>query len=328
MVPLTDERSVLQTECPAHDADLERRFGSLERLYGAAGAGRIRAAHVVVVGIGGVGSWAAEALARTGVGRLTLIDLDHIAESNINRQAHALSSTLGQSKALAMRERIAQINPFCQVHAVEEFVDADNWPHLMWSDSVQAQPPSAVIDACDQMKAKTAMAAWALQTKTPFISVGAAGGKRLAHKVDIEDLADVTHDPLMAQLRYRLRKSHAAPRTGKIGIACVFSREAVLQPKAAEDAAAALCMLQGDADESAAPHPNDAEPPAVSGSAQAPAGVAWLPPTTASNDGSLNCHGYGSVVSVTASFGMCAAGWVFNKIAESSSKALKNHAII
>lgn len=244
------------------EADLQRRFGGLERLYGLAGAARIRAAHVVVVGIGGVGSWAAEALARSGVGRLTLIDLDHVAESNVNRQVHALSTTLGQAKVQAMRERIALIHPECQVSCIEEFVEPGNWPQLL------AQAPDAVIDACDQVQAKTAMAAWARQTQFGFISVGAAGGKRLAHKLDIDDLSNVTHDPLLAQLRYRLRKHHGAPRQGgKIGIPCVFSREAVLPPDAS-------CAVEGD--------------------------------------GSLNCHGYGSVVSVTASFGLCAAGWVFD----------------
>ena len=113
------------------EADLQRRFGGLERLYGVAGAARIRAAHVAVVGIGGVGSWATEALARSGVGRLTLIDLDNVAESNINRQIHALSNTLGQAKVEAMRERIALIHPECRVDCVEEFVEPGNWPRLL-----------------------------------------------------------------------------------------------------------------------------------------------------------------------------------------------------
>ena len=132
----------------AVDTDLDRRFSALERLYGVAAARRIRAAHVVVVGIGGVGSWAAEALARSGVGRLTLIDLDHVAESNINRQVHALESTVGQAKVLAMRERIAGIHPQCQVRCIEEFVDQDNWPALLAGGQVHA-----VIDACDQVRA-------------------------------------------------------------------------------------------------------------------------------------------------------------------------------
>ena len=138
--------------------DLERRFGGLVRLYGAEGAAKIRTAHVVVVGIGGVGSWAAEALARSGIARLTLIDLDHIAESNINRQIHALSTTLGQSKVEAMRERFAHINPDCDVRCVEEFVDASNWPGIAQLD-LQTEPSLSVLDACDQVKAKTTMAA-------------------------------------------------------------------------------------------------------------------------------------------------------------------------
>jgi tRNA threonylcarbamoyladenosine dehydratase len=254
--------------------DLERRFGGLARLYGAAGAARIRQAHVVVVGIGGVGSWAAEALARSGVARLTLIDLDHIAESNINRQIHALGATLGQSKVIAMRERISDINPECDVRCIEEFVDTTNWPAVAGLNALP-DPHLAVLDACDQVKAKTSMAAWAIEHKINFISVGAAGGKQHAHKVDIDDLALTTHDPLLAQLRYRLRKEHGAARQGKIGVACVFSREAVVQP----------VQASGGADE----HEN--------------------------NDSTLNCHGYGSVVSVTATFGICAAGWLLGKIA-------------
>jgi tRNA A37 threonylcarbamoyladenosine dehydratase len=253
--------------------DIARRFGGLERLYGIPGAARIRAAHVAVVGIGGVGSWTVEALARSGVGRLTLIDLDHVSESNINRQIHALDSTVGQAKVLAMRDRIAQINPGCVVQCIEDFVEPANWPQLL--------PPGvdAVVDACDQVKAKTAMAAWARQTRTCFISVGAAGGKRHAHKVDIDDLSLTTHDPLLAQLRYRLRKEHAAPKEGKkIGVVCVFSREAVMPPDAS-------CAVEGD--------------------------------------GSLNCHGYGSVVSVTATFGQCAAGWILDQLASRIEKSPK-----
>ena len=256
------------------EQDLARRFGGMARLYGVAGAQAVRDAHVVVVGIGGVGSWATEALARSGVGRLTLIDLDHVAESNINRQIHALDNTVGQAKVLAMRERIARINPACEVNCVEEFVDADNWPALL------STPVDAVIDACDQVKAKTTMAAWSMNQKVLFISVGAAGGKRLAHKVDIDDLSRTTHDPLLAQLRYRLRREHGAARDGKtMGVACVYSKESVAPPDAS-------CAVEGD--------------------------------------GSLNCHGYGSVVSVTATFGQCAAGWVIDQISlHATGKARK-----
>lgn len=270
--------------------DLDRRFGGLARLYGAAGAERIRAAHIVVVGLGGVGSWAAEAAARSGVARLTLIDLDHITESNINRQVHALDSTLGQSKVQAMRERIAQINPGCRVDCIEEFVSTENWPNLFLPDMQFARRQLAVIDACDQVKAKTAMAAWAIQNRISLISVGAAGGKRLAHCVDIDDLSMVTHDPLLAQMRYRLRKEHGVSRSGKMGAMCVFSREPVMQPSVKD----ALTECVTNTEE------------------LAPQQVAVSP----QRDGSLNCHGYGSVVSVTSTFGMCAASWALNKIAD------------
>ena len=274
--------------------DFERRFGGLARLYGAAGAQRIRQAHIVVVGLGGVGSWAAEAAARSGVALLTLVDLDHIAESNINRQVHALDNTIGMAKVQAMRERIAHINPDCTVDCIEEFVDAGNWPNVLGFDASFDWKNVAVIDACDQVKAKTAMAAWAIKSKTTFISVGAAGGKRLAHKVDIEDLSLVTHDPLLAQMRNRLRKEHGAARDKKkIGVACVFSRETVMQPGALGDAK--------HSETADAPQPGDS-PSDFSVEAQ--------------SDATLNCHGYGSVVAVTSTFGLCAAGWVLGKIAE------------
>ena len=247
------------------DADLERRFGGLRRLYGDAGYARIRAAHVVVVGVGGVGSWAVEALARSGVAELTLIDLDQVSESNINRQVQALGATLGQAKTEALRARIADINPACKVNAIEEFVDASNWPGLL--STHQGVPPpapvSAVIDACDQVRAKAVIAAWAIASKTPLVSVGAAGGKQRAHAVEVADLADTTHDPLLASLRQRLRQHHAGARKGAMGVRCVFSREAVTAPVG-----------------------------------------------TGAVDANLNCHGYGSSISVTATFGMVAAGEV------------------
>ena len=248
------------------EVDPARRFAGIERLFGVVGSARIRQSHVAVIGVGGVGSWSAEALARSGVGSLTLIDLDHVAESNINRQVQALDSTLGQAKVQAMRERIAQINPLCEVYGVEEFVDVDNWPGIL------PLGVDAVIDACDQVRAKVAMADWARRSKAVFITVGAAGGKRLAHKVDIDDVSRSTHDPLLARMRTLLRKQHGAPAAGRtMGIACVFSREPV-------QAVDPSCAME--------------------------------------SDGSLNCHGYGSMVSVTATFGQCAAGWVVDQLAQ------------
>jgi tRNA A37 threonylcarbamoyladenosine dehydratase len=258
------------TTPPSSSPLLQRRFGGLQRLYGVAAAEHFFTAHVVVVGIGGVGSWTAEALARSGVGRLTLIDMDHVAESNVNRQIHALEGTLGMAKVDAMRARIADIHPGCEVRVVDDFVTADNWPAILGSGPL----PSAVIDACDQVRAKVAMAAWALRQRVLFVSVGAAGGKCQPQAVEVADLAEVTHDPLLAQLRYRLRREHGAPRSGRIGVRCVFSREAVRPPDAS-------CGIDG------------------------------------AGDGSLSCHGYGSAVTVTATFGLCAAAYVLNRLAAS-----------
>ena len=250
---------------PLEEADLERRFGGLRRLYGDVGYARVRAARVAVIGLGGVGSWAVEALARSGVARLVLIDLDHVAESNINRQVQAVGHTLGMAKVQALRERVADIHPGCEVIGVEAFVSPANWPALLPAEV------DAVIDACDQSLAKLALAAWSLRSGVPLVCVGAAGGKRLAQRVEIEDLADATHDPLLAGLRQRLRKEGDAPRTGRIGLRCVFSRESVATP-------ADSCSVNGAGRDG--------------------------------NDGTLNCHGYGSSVTVTATFGMVAAGEV------------------
>ena len=252
-------------------ADLERRFGGLRRLYGDAGYTRIRSARIAIVGLGGVGSWACEALARSGVAALTLIDLDHVAESNINRQVQAVGATLGQAKALALRDRIADIHPGCEVFAVEEFVDETNWPSLL------PQPVDVVIDACDQSHAKLVLAGWALQTGMPLVVVGAAGGKRKPQDVQVNDLAHVTHDPLLASLRQRLRKQHGAVRNAALGVRCVFSVEKVARP---------LEMCATD-----------------------------------DSDGSLNCHGYGSSVSVTATFGMVAANEALECVIAGSSAA-------
>lgn len=265
--------------------DFERSFGGLRRLYGHSGAQRLFDAHAVVVGIGGVGSWTAEAFARSGVRRISLVDLDHISESNINRQLHATVNTLGQSKVEAMRERIATVNPACRVDLVDDFVGADNWADIVEQLALNdTHAPIALVDACDQVRAKTVLAAWSLRHACTYVSVGAAGGKRQSHLMQIGDLAQVTHDPLLAQLRYRLRKQYNAPKTGPIQVACVFSREPVRQPTVAS------CGVGGNIGEGAV------------------------------SDSSLNCHGYGSSVAVTAAFGMAAAGWCMQAIAESTKR--------
>lgn len=247
----------------------ERRFGGTGRLFGVTGAQRINGAHVAVVGVGGVGSWAAESLARSGIGKLTLIDLDHVAESNINRQIQAVETSLGQAKVLAMRDRVRSFAPNCEITAIEEFVTPFNWPGLL------PQGINAVIDACDQWRIKTLMANWAIKGDAIFVTSGAAGGKKHAQLSTVDDLSKATHDPLLSKVRYQLRKEFAAPRGGKkLGVACVFSCEPVARP-----------------DESC----------------------------SAGSDGSLNCHGFGSVVTVTATFGQCAAGYVLNQLASKES---------
>jgi len=234
------------------DADLERRFGGLRRLYGDAGYRALRSGRAAVVGVGGVGSWAAEALARCGLAELTLIDLDHVAESNINRQVQAVGATVGQAKVLALQQRLADIHPGCRIQPVEEFVDADNWPALLPGEV------DVVIDACDQVSAKFTMAAWALAGSTPLVCVGAAGGKTQAQAVAVDDLDRVTHDPLLASLRRRLRAA-AAAQAATGSLRCVHSKESVR--RAGRGA-----------------------------------------------DGGLNCAGYGSTVTVTATYGLVAAG--------------------
>jgi tRNA threonylcarbamoyladenosine dehydratase len=241
-------------------ADLERRFGGLRRLHGDAGYRALREARVGVVGLGGVGSWAVEALARSGVAQLTLFDMDHVAESNVNRQVQALGDTLGQHKGEALRERIADIHPACDVRVVDDFVTATNWPALLPRDV------DVLIDACDQVQAKLAMAVWAREGRHAFVCVGAAGGKQKPQLVEVDDISRATHDPLLASMRQRLRKQYGAPRDRAMGVRCVFSREPVMSP------ADAFCDV-GDV----------------------------------KVDGSLNCHGYGSSVVVTATFGLVAA---------------------
>jgi tRNA A37 threonylcarbamoyladenosine dehydratase len=264
--------------------DHERRFGGLARLHGVRGAAQIFASHVVVVGIGGVGSWSAEALARSGVGRITLIDMDHVSESNINRQIHSLQSTLGKSKIEAMRDRILDINNNCHVHLVDDFVTPENWSALEIQIS-QFEKIDGLIDACDQVAAKTTLAAWTLrQKKMAYITVGAAGGKQQAQLLQVSDLSLVTHDPLLAKVRYNLRRAHGAARQGKLGVACVSSTEPVLQPTQNQNSD--VCAV----DESF--------------------------------DGSLNCHGFGSSVAVTATFGMTAAGTVIRELAKVPKTAL------
>lgn len=213
------------------DIDFERRFGGVARLYGAAALQRFKLAHVCVVGVGGVGSWVVEALARSALGRLTLIDLDNVAESNINRQIQANSATLGKAKVTALAERIFQINPFCQVTEVEDFVAPENLDEL-----IGAHDFDYVIDAIDSVKAKTALIAYCCQHAVPLITIGAAGGQTDPGKIEIRDLSRTEQEPLLALVRKRLRQNYGFPRgsKSKFGIDAVFSMEALTMPETAE----------------------------------------------------------------------------------------------
>jgi tRNA threonylcarbamoyladenosine dehydratase len=202
----------------------DRRFSGVARLYGEAGQARLSAAHVCVVGIGGVGSWCAEALARTGVGRLTLIDLDMVAESNTNRQIHALDDIYGKAKVDAMAERILRINPACSVSCIEDFVTEDNLDTMLGKDF------DIVIDAIDQARVKVAMIAYCKRRKLPIVVAGAAGGQLDPTQIRIADLSQTIQDPLLAKVRSSLRRDHGFPRQAKFGIPAVFSTEALRYP--------------------------------------------------------------------------------------------------
>jgi tRNA threonylcarbamoyladenosine dehydratase len=212
------------------ELDSARRFSGVRRLYGEQGLQRLQAAHVLVIGIGGVGSWAVEALARNAVGKLTLVDLDNIAESNINRQIHALDANLGKAKVTAMRERIAQINPLCEVLEVEDFISAEN------ISSVLTPQPAIVIDCMDDTRAKIALAAYCQQQRLPLVMVGSAGGKLDATRIRLADLAHVHGDRMLAKVRNQLRRDHGFAKasdhkkSARFGITAVYSDEPVEKP--------------------------------------------------------------------------------------------------
>lgn len=224
---------------PHHpDVDFERRFGGIGRLYGQAALERFRQANVCVIGVGGVGSWIVEALARSAIGRLTLIDLDNVAESNINRQIQALTGTVGQAKIHALAERIAQINPYCQVTQIEDFVDADNLDQM-----VGLPKYDYVIDAIDSAKAKTALIAYCHRNKIPLIVIGSAGGQTDPTKIEVRDLSKTEQEPLLKKVRRRLRSNYGFPpgMKNKYHIDAVFSMEPLQFPDTGE-----ACSVDGD----------------------------------------------------------------------------------
>lgn len=197
------------------------RFGGIARLYGVAALKKFKHAHVAVVGIGGVGSWAAEALARSGIGKVTLVDLDDVCVSNINRQVHAMQETVGQMKTEVMAQRITAINPAICVEVVHKFLTPENVADLLTLDM------DYVFDATDSVKAKTAMIAYCKRNKISIICSGGAGGQLDPSKIAIEDLSRTTQDPLLAKIRNNLRRQHNYSKNPKrkFGVDCVYSTE-------------------------------------------------------------------------------------------------------
>ncbi|HEX4855768.1 MAG TPA: tRNA threonylcarbamoyladenosine dehydratase [Limnobacter sp.] len=250
-------------------ADLQRRFGGLDRLFGDAAHQFLnRQTHVMVVGVGGVGSWAAEALARSGVGRLTLVDLDHVAESNINRQLQANEATLGQEKIRALAEHIHLYFPACAIRLVDSFLEPDNAQQLLAEFMAAEGEHKVLLDCCDNVRAKIAMVTLARQLKLPVVLSGSAGGKIQPWMVQPADLRDTVNDPLLAKVRYTLRRQHGYSRDSKkkMGVQVFYSTEQITRSEMCEPAAG------------------------------------------------LNCAGYGSVVTVTATMGMQMAAWAVSSL--------------
>ena len=274
--------TVLPLISPDSDViDFERRFGGIARLYGESALTSFKQAHVCVIGVGGVGSWAVEGLARSAIGKITMIDLDHLSESNVNRQLHALTDTLGKSKVDALAERIAQINPYCVVTRVEEFIDPDNVATL-----IPVGQFDYVIDAIDNTRAKTALVVHCRANHIPLVTIGSAGGQVDPTRIAVCDLSRTEQEPLLARVRKRLRRLHGFPRgtKNKFGIDAVYSTEPVRHPE--------LCATDDET--------NSEINEGLNG---------------------LNCAGYGSAVVVTASFGFVAAGLVLRKLAEQSNQS-------
>lgn len=220
------------------DIDFARRFGGVARLYGEAGLATLTISHICIIGIGGVGSWAAEAVARNAVGQVTLIDLDNVAESNVNRQLHAVDGLFGQAKVSAMAQRMRLINPDIQITEIEDFVTVENIERIL------NPTMTGIIDCMDDAKAKMAVAAFCHRHHIPMVMAGGAGGRLDPTRIRSADLAEVNHDKLLAKVRNGLRRDYgfAKGRDGvnqkqpKMHVQCVYSDEPVIKPSAICDA--------------------------------------------------------------------------------------------
>lgn len=208
----------------------EQRFGGIGRLYTPEGLAKLRQSHVCVIGIGGVGSWAVEALARTGIGKITMIDMDDICVTNINRQIHAMTGTVAQLKTEAMKERVEKINPECVVEIIDDFITPENIPEYL------NRGYDYVLDAIDSVRTKVALIAYCKRNKIKLITTGGAGGQTDPSKIQIADLSKTIQDPLAARVRSLLRKEYNFSQNPKrkFGIDCVFSTQPLIFPKMGE----------------------------------------------------------------------------------------------
>lgn len=208
-----------------------QRFSGIARLYGQQALGVFSQAHVCVIGIGGVGSWAAEALARTGIGAITLIDMDDVCVTNTNRQIHALRSNVGQAKTEVVAARIREINPECQVTCIDDFITPDNVDKLIDNRF------SYVIDAIDSVRPKAALLAYCRRFKIPIVTTGGAGGQIDPTRIEVADLAKTIQDPLAAKLRERLKNDFNVVKIVKVNWALTAcsrpSRWSIRNPMAA-----------------------------------------------------------------------------------------------
>ncbi|MDQ6576530.1 MAG: tRNA cyclic N6-threonylcarbamoyladenosine(37) synthase TcdA [Haemophilus parahaemolyticus] len=208
----------------------EQRFGGIGRLYTPEGLAKLRQSHVCVIGIGGVGSWAVEALARTGIGKITMIDMDDICITNINRQIHAMTGTVAQLKTEAMKERVERINPECVVEIIDDFITPENIPEYLNLGY------DYVLDAIDSVRTKAALIAYCKRNKIKLITTGGAGGQTDPSQIQIADLSKTIQDPLAARVRSLLRKEYNFSQNPKrkFGIDCVFSTQPLIFPKMGE----------------------------------------------------------------------------------------------
>ncbi|MCD1125098.1 tRNA cyclic N6-threonylcarbamoyladenosine(37) synthase TcdA [Jinshanibacter sp. LJY008] len=222
------------------DAYLQR-FSGIARLYGQSALTLFSQAHVCVIGIGGVGSWAAEALARSGIGHITLIDMDDVCVTNTNRQIHALRQTVGQPKGEVMARRIEEINPECEVTCIDDFITADNVAEYLTKQF------DYVIDAIDSVRPKAALLAYCRRNKIPVVTTGGAGGQIDPTQIQVADLAKTIQDPLAAKLRERLKSDFGVVKNGKgkLGIDCVFSTEQLVYPQADGSVCAVKSSAEG-----------------------------------------------------------------------------------